>query len=243
LFFATAGRNYPIPGDQSQRLQPRVPCRGRLICGVLDEPAPRRCQGTASSIMSVTMVALVAALGAKQAVIVGHDWGAPVAWHAAMFRPDFSRPLRVERSPAVPWRGGRSTPCATTGSPISIAIFQNPGVAEGEFERDVALTMRTLLGRDFPIGGVAVRRRGKGFLGDARSTGRCRIGSVTPILPISRGLPKSPASAAGSTGTATSTATGTDRALARRANPSAIPVHCRIERFRHYRLDRRQTRR
>jgi pimeloyl-ACP methyl ester carboxylesterase len=34
------------------------------------------------------MVALVAALGKNQAVIVGHDWGAPVAWHAAMFRPD-----------------------------------------------------------------------------------------------------------------------------------------------------------
>ena len=34
------------------------------------------------------MVALVAALGKKQAVIIGHDWGAPVAWHAALFRPD-----------------------------------------------------------------------------------------------------------------------------------------------------------
>ena len=26
--------------------------------------------------------------GAKQAVIAGHDWGAPVAWHAALLRPD-----------------------------------------------------------------------------------------------------------------------------------------------------------
>ena len=34
------------------------------------------------------MVALVAALGEKRAVIIGHDWGAPVAWHAALFRPD-----------------------------------------------------------------------------------------------------------------------------------------------------------
>ena len=34
------------------------------------------------------MVALVEALGEKQAIIVGHDWGAPVAWHAALFRPD-----------------------------------------------------------------------------------------------------------------------------------------------------------
>jgi pimeloyl-ACP methyl ester carboxylesterase len=34
------------------------------------------------------MVALVAALGEKRAAIVGHDWGGPVAWHAALFRPD-----------------------------------------------------------------------------------------------------------------------------------------------------------
>ncbi len=34
------------------------------------------------------MVALVAALGEKRALIVGHDWGAPVAWHAALLRPD-----------------------------------------------------------------------------------------------------------------------------------------------------------
>src|ERR1700738_1660657 len=33
-------------------------------------------------------VALVSALGGKRAAIVGHDWGAPVAWHAALFRPD-----------------------------------------------------------------------------------------------------------------------------------------------------------
>ena len=34
------------------------------------------------------MVALVEALGETRAVIVGHDWGAPVAWHAALMRPD-----------------------------------------------------------------------------------------------------------------------------------------------------------
>src|SRR6516225_327548 len=34
------------------------------------------------------MVGLVDALGAEQAVIAGHDWGAPVAWHAALLRPD-----------------------------------------------------------------------------------------------------------------------------------------------------------
>ena len=34
------------------------------------------------------MVGLVEALGEKRAVIVGHDWGAPVAWHTALMRPD-----------------------------------------------------------------------------------------------------------------------------------------------------------
>jgi pimeloyl-ACP methyl ester carboxylesterase len=34
------------------------------------------------------MVGLLDALGAGQAVIAGHDWGAPVAWHAALLRPD-----------------------------------------------------------------------------------------------------------------------------------------------------------
>src|SRR5262245_28056154 len=32
--------------------------------------------------------ALMDALGADSAVVAGHDWGAPVAWHAGLFRPD-----------------------------------------------------------------------------------------------------------------------------------------------------------
>ena len=45
------------------------------------------------------MVALVAALGEKRALIVGHDWGAPVAWHAALMRPDiFPAVVRDERA-------------------------------------------------------------------------------------------------------------------------------------------------
>ena len=57
------------------------------------------------------MVALVAALGEKQAVVVGHDWGAPVAWHAAMFRPDvFSAVAGLSVPP--PFRG-RGRPLET----------------------------------------------------------------------------------------------------------------------------------
>ncbi len=45
---------------------------------------------------------LVGALGEKQAVIVGHDWGAPVAWNAALLRPDLFRAvvgMSVEYTP------------------------------------------------------------------------------------------------------------------------------------------------
>jgi epoxide hydrolase A/B len=34
------------------------------------------------------MVDLLNVLGAQEAVIVGHDWGAPVAWYASLLRPD-----------------------------------------------------------------------------------------------------------------------------------------------------------
>ncbi len=34
------------------------------------------------------IVGLVHALGESRAIIVGHDWGAPVAWHCALLRPD-----------------------------------------------------------------------------------------------------------------------------------------------------------
>ena len=47
------------------------------------------------------MVGLLDALGEQTAVIAGHDWGAPVAWHAALLRPDrFRARHRAER--AVP---------------------------------------------------------------------------------------------------------------------------------------------
>ena len=37
------------------------------------------------------MVDLVRALGKVSCIVVGHDWGAPVAWHCALTRPDIFR--------------------------------------------------------------------------------------------------------------------------------------------------------
>jgi pimeloyl-ACP methyl ester carboxylesterase len=83
------------------------------------------------------MVALVAALGEQRAVIVGHDWGAPTAWTAAMVRPDIfpavigmsvpHRPRAAEAPLALLRRAGLNN--------HYWIYFQTPGIAEAEFER------------------------------------------------------------------------------------------------------------
>lgn len=93
------------------------------------------------------MVGLVHALGERQAVIVGHDWGAPVAWHAALFRPDL---FRAVAALSVPYRPrGEAPPLAMVRAAglhrFYWLYFQEPGVAEAEFERDVGETMRRIL--------------------------------------------------------------------------------------------------
>src|SRR6516162_3557436 len=55
------------------------------------------------------IVGLLDALGAETAVIAGHDWGAPVAWHAALLRPDRFRGAVGLSVPFVPRRPARPT--------------------------------------------------------------------------------------------------------------------------------------
>ncbi len=93
------------------------------------------------------MVGVLDALGEAQAVIVGHDWGAPVAWHAALMRPDR---FRAVAGLSVPYRPrGKSRPTTvmprTEGAMFYQLYFQAPGVAEAELQRDVAATMRAIL--------------------------------------------------------------------------------------------------
>src|SRR5262249_55988607 len=54
------------------------------------------------------VVGLVRALGYDQAVIVGHDWGAAVAWYSALFRPDVFRSVVLLSVPYLPRAPGRA---------------------------------------------------------------------------------------------------------------------------------------
>src|SRR5215471_19181288 len=57
------------------------------------------------------VVGVLDALGAPTAVVVGHDWGAPVAWHAALLRPDR---FRAVIGLSVPYRPRGDAPPTTT---------------------------------------------------------------------------------------------------------------------------------
>jgi pimeloyl-ACP methyl ester carboxylesterase len=107
------------------------------------------------------MVGVLDALGAGSAVVAGHDWGAPVAWHSALLRPDR---FRAVIGLSVPFRPRASTPPTTVMPQTADAVFyqlyfQEPGVAEGELEKDVRATMRSILysaSGDAPRGGPHV---------------------------------------------------------------------------------------
>lgn len=146
------------------------------------------------------MVALVAAAGTTQAVIIGHDWGAPVAWYAAMFRPDIFTAVAGLSVP--PPLRGRDRPldtlCESGITNFYWQYFQTPGVAEAEFERDIGLTMRTLLGRGFQIPPPPFSsKRARDFWGMHVPTDRCRHGSAKLIWLSSPKPTRNPASAAG----------------------------------------------
>ena len=70
--------------------------------GGTDKPEDRE----AHSILHLVgdMVDLVRALGETSCVVVGHDWGAPVAWHCALLRPDLFRAVAGLSVPFQPRR-------------------------------------------------------------------------------------------------------------------------------------------
>ncbi|MFE0173304.1 alpha/beta fold hydrolase [Streptomyces sp. NPDC059002] len=84
--------------------------------------------------------AVVTALGEETAVIVGHDWGAPIATASALSYPETFRAVALLSVPYVPPADIRLTealaPLAQDGE-FYLDYFQQPGRAEAEIEPDV----------------------------------------------------------------------------------------------------------
>ncbi|AKV04290.1 Epoxide hydrolase [Labilithrix luteola] len=93
-------------------------------------------------------VGLLDALGEETAVVIGHDWGATIAWICAALHPERFRAVAglsvpyLGRAPMLPTQLFKSI----FGEKwFYVLYFQEPGVAEAELEADIPRTMRTIL--------------------------------------------------------------------------------------------------
>lgn len=104
--------------------------------------------------LTADAVGILDALGEETAVVVGHDWGALVAWNCVLLHPERFRALiamsvpyggRPPESPIDTWK-------RTFGDNFFyILYFQEPGAAEAEFDADPrGILSRLYLSPDSP---------------------------------------------------------------------------------------------
>jgi pimeloyl-ACP methyl ester carboxylesterase len=105
------------------------------------------------------MVGVLDALEASTAVIIGHDWGANIAWQAARLRPDRFRSVVALSVPFRPRGKVRPTSVMpqTADAQYYQLYFQQPGVAEAELEQDPRMSLRNMLYGASGEGAAAIR--------------------------------------------------------------------------------------
>jgi len=97
--------------------------------------------------MCADIAGLIEALGERQAILIGHDWGAPMVWNTALF---FPQKVRAVAGLSVPHAGRGPVPRIELFRKIYQdhffyqLYFQQPGVAEAEFETDVRASLRKI---------------------------------------------------------------------------------------------------
>ncbi|MCE9672283.1 alpha/beta hydrolase [Myxococcus stipitatus] len=133
--------------------------------------APLEVEAYRMKALVADFVGLLDSLGERTAVVVGHDWGAAMAWDCAALHPERFRAVvgmsvpHLGRPPLPPTQLFRK---AFGDQWFYILYFQEPGVAEAELEADIPRTMRTVLagtaGFDVTSEVVRARKPGDEFL-------------------------------------------------------------------------------
>ena len=91
------------------------------------------------------VVGIADALGHSTCIVVGHDWGAPVAWNTALLHAERVRAVVGMSVPYFRWPAGLFTRQENFGDEFWYMVyFQKPGVAEAELEADVRRTLRMI---------------------------------------------------------------------------------------------------
>lgn len=106
--------------------------------------APHEVDAYSMRNMTADVAGILDALGEREAVVVGHDWGSPIAWNAALLYPDRFRAVAalsvpyIPRSPMPPLEMLRQM---FKDRFFYMLYFQEEGVAEAEFESDFRRSM------------------------------------------------------------------------------------------------------
>jgi pimeloyl-ACP methyl ester carboxylesterase len=95
--------------------------------------------------LAADVAGVIEALGGSPAILVGHDWGAPIVWTTSIL---YRQHVRAVVGMSVPFLGRPPRPLVEIYRQIYKdrffyqLYFQEPGVAERELEADIALTLR-----------------------------------------------------------------------------------------------------
>lgn len=98
--------------------------------------------------LTTDMAELAQSLSPNQpAIIIGHDWGAPIAWNSALLHPDLFQAVGGLSVPHVPPGEVLATDLfekifTDRGLFYYMLYFQQPGVAEAELEADPERSIR-----------------------------------------------------------------------------------------------------
>lgn len=114
--------------------------------GYAGSSAPDAIEAYSAAHLTADVCALLDDAGAERAVIVGHDWGALVAWHMGLLHPERCRAVF---SASVPFNTWPARPTAVYQRMhgdrfFYINYFQQPGVAEAEIEPQTERFLRAI---------------------------------------------------------------------------------------------------
>jgi pimeloyl-ACP methyl ester carboxylesterase len=117
--------------------------------GGSDKPAPIEAYAMERIIADLAGLADALAPG-EPAVLIGHDWGAPIVWNSAFTRPER---FRAVAGLSVPFAGAPLRPFTevfrehftSKGRYFYQDYFQEPGVAEAEAEADPRRFVETMM--------------------------------------------------------------------------------------------------
>ena len=106
--------------------------------------------------LTADVAGIATALGEEHFILIGHDWGCIVAWHAALLYPQ--RCTAVLGLSVPFWRMGPETvdPPGHDDAFWYMRYFQEPGVAEAELEAD---PRRTLLAVHYAVSGKTAQQK------------------------------------------------------------------------------------